>query len=90
MNKNTTPGPPLKHASPRLLKLHAPIIAAIPKKVKRQNTDFDLWVPRYSPYLSALTDFYLIFPECLKKIVKFFEIWGYHYFFLQFTNKTLL
>jgi hypothetical protein len=34
MNKKTTPGPPLKTAPPRLLKLPAPIIAAMPKKVR--------------------------------------------------------
>jgi hypothetical protein len=34
MNKITTPGPPLKQASPKLLKLPAPMIAAIPKKVR--------------------------------------------------------
>ena len=34
INKNTTAGPPEKQAEPILLKLPAPIMAAIPKKVK--------------------------------------------------------
>ena len=34
INNTTTPGPPLKTAPPKLLKLPAPKIAAMPKKVK--------------------------------------------------------
>ncbi len=41
-NNTTTPGPPSKMAAPRLLKLPAPSIAAIPKNVRslRVNTLF--------------------------------------------------
>ena len=34
INKTTTPGPPLNTAPPKLLKLPAPSMAAMPKKVK--------------------------------------------------------
>ena len=34
MNNTITPGPPLKTAPPKLLKLPAPKMAAIPKKVR--------------------------------------------------------
>jgi len=37
MKSNTTPGPPLNTASPSELKLPAPMMAAIPKKVRSRT-----------------------------------------------------
>jgi len=37
IKRSTTPGPPLNTASPRELKLPAPMIAAIPKKVRSRT-----------------------------------------------------
>jgi hypothetical protein len=44
-NRKTTPGPPLATAAPRLLKLPAPIMAAMPKKVRSRMVSTLLRLP---------------------------------------------